>query len=111
MKLCDSCGAKNLNSAIKCESCDHLISDQTTEPETNQNAEYQEKILSKLESLNSRVSDLASERHKDKPVILRGVDMNIYDAAIVILKWTIASLPTASIIFILSVAVAYVLRT
>lgn len=104
MKLCDKCKAKNLNSANECESCGEKIKAGAQIIETAEEV-HQKKVMAALDNINYSLSKLSSE--DEKSVNVRGVSMSISDMAILIIKWMVASVPAASIMFIIWAGIFY----
>lgn len=108
MKKCDKCGAKNLNSAQECENCRQHI--EVTEEEvstfSDQDAEHQRKVLAALDNLNYNISKMASDKASNMKI--SGVSMGFEDMVALILKWTIASVPAAALIFVVSLGIGWI---
>ena len=103
MKSCPKCGNKNLNSSKSCEWCGtsleniEQISNQEN-PEKNSN---NNEIVNQLKALSDKISRIEINTRNRGSVEISDINMTFGSMVVFNIKWAIATIPAAIILFVL----------
>ncbi len=100
MKTCPKCDAKNLNSKTVCDECGASIEDIPTIEHSNTISDYTE-VINQLKALNEKVSSIETNTINNRSVIISDVNMTFEAIVKFMIKWAVATIPAAIILFVL----------
>lgn len=100
MKTCPKCDAKILNSKTVCDECGASIEDMPTIEHSTTISDYNE-VTNQLKALNEKVTSIEINTRNNGSVIISDVNMTFGSMVVFMIKWAIAAIPAAIILFIL----------
>ena len=101
MQTCPKCMAKNLNNAKICDSCGASLGEQSKQEKSN-NTYDQNELAKQLKALNETISSIELNSRNSRNVIISDINMTFKSMIEFMVKWAIAAIPAAIILFTLT---------
>ncbi len=100
MKSCPECYAKNLNSNKECDVCGASLEGVSIQDSSTDNPDQSE-LLNIIKTMRDRIEAIEINTRKKESVAISDVNMSFGSMVIFMIKWAIAAIPAAIILFFL----------
>jgi uncharacterized membrane protein YvbJ len=100
MKTCPKCGTKNLNNNNSCDECGTSL-EQFSNHENFENVLNNSEIANQLKTLSDKLSQIELNTKNGGSVAIADINMTFESMVVFMIKWAIATIPAAIILFLL----------